>query len=80
MRWKIERYIALTNDGKIQINVKEEQDIKLCSQGAIYFITEEAGEIEATAGVKIQIINDAGSEICMTDDTVKIGASVIENN
>ena len=77
---KLKGDIALTNDGKIQINVKEEQNIKLYSQGKIYFLTEEEGTIEATAGVKIQIINDTGSKICITDDTVKLEASVIENN
>ena len=36
--------------------------------------------IEASAGTQIQIKNDAGGEICMTDDTVRIEASSIENN
>lgn len=72
--------IRLTDDGKIQIKVREEKDIKIYSEGAVYFLTEEEGQIEITAGAKIQIINDAGGEICMTDDTVLIRASVIESN
>ncbi|MDE6219265.1 MAG: phage late control D family protein [Lachnospiraceae bacterium] len=71
---------VLTNDGKIQIEVQEEKDIKIYSEGLIHFLTEDEGQIETTAGTKIQITNDAGGEICMTDNTILIKASVIENN
>lgn len=70
----------LTNDGKIQIEVQEEKDIKIYSEGLIHFVTEEEGQIETTAGKKIQITNDAGGEICMANNTILIKASVIENN
>lgn len=72
--------IMLTDDGKIQMKVKKEKDLGIYSEGAVYFITEEDGMIEASAGTQIQIKNDAGGEICMTDDTVRIEASSIENN
>ena len=72
--------ITLTDDGKVQMKVKEEKDIRIYSEGMVYFMTEEGGTIEASAGTQIQIKNDAGGEICMTDDTVRIEASSIENN
>ena len=72
--------ITLTDDGKVQMKVKEEKDIRIYSEGMVYFMAEEGGTIEASAGTQIQIKNDAGGEICMTDDTVRIEASSIENN
>ena len=72
--------IILTDDGKIQMRVKEEKDLQIYSEGAVYFMTEEGGTIEASAGTQIQIKNDAGGEICMTDDTIRMKASSIENN
>ena len=62
------------------MKVKEEKDIRIYSEGMVYFMAEEGGTIEASAGTQIQIKNDAGGEICMTDDTVRIEASSIENN
>lgn len=70
----------LTNDGKVQIQVQEEKDIQICSEGQVYFVTEEEGHIEATAGLKIQITNDTGGEISMAGNTIRIKAPVIENN
>jgi len=72
--------IVLTNDGKIQMEAKQEKDIQIYSEGLIHLLTAEEGQIETTAGIKIQITNDAGGEICMTENTIRIKASVIENN
>ena len=72
--------VMLTNDGKILIEVQDDKDIQIHSDGQVYFVTGEEGQIEATAGTKIQITNDAGGEIRMAGSTVRIKASVIENN
>ncbi len=68
--------ITLTNDGRVQIQTDE--DISF-SAAEILCITTE-GTMEVTAGKQIQITSDAGGSMCMTKDTVKLHAAVIENN
>lgn len=68
--------VTLTNDGKAEIRTDE--DIVIGAAEAVYFSTE--GTIEVMAGTQIKIISDAGGSMCMTNDTVQIQASAIENN
>lgn len=68
--------ITLTNDGKIEIRTDE--DIAIGAAETLRFATQ--GKMEVTAGMQIQIDSDAGCSICMTNDTVEIHASTIENN
>lgn len=68
--------VTLTNDGKAEIRTDE--DIVIGAAEEVCFTTE--GTMEVMAGTQIQIISDAGGSICMTNDTVQIQASVIENN
>lgn len=70
----------LTNDGKILVEVQDDRDIRICSEGQVYFTAGDEGQIEATAGTKIHITNDAGGEIIMEGDTIQIKAPMIENN
>lgn len=68
--------ITLTNDGKVEI--KTEEDIEIHSAGGIAFSTDET--MEVIAGTQIQITNDSGGSICMTEDAVEIHAHKIANN
>lgn len=68
--------VTLTNDGKAEIRTDE--DIVIGAAEAVCFTTE--GTMKVMAGTQIQIISDAGGSMCMTNDTVQIQASAIENN
>lgn len=68
--------ITLTNDGKAEIRTDE--DIEIGAAETLYFTTE--GELSVIAGTQIQITNDAGGSIRMSNDTVEIQAAVIRNN
>lgn len=68
--------VTLTNDGKAEIRTDE--DIAISAAEAVCLTTE--GTMEVMAGTQIQIISDAGGSMCMTNDTVEIQASAIENN
>ena len=68
--------ITLTNDGKAEIRTDE--DIEIGAAETLYFTTE--GELSVIAGTQIQITNDAGGSIRMSNDTVEIQATVIRNN
>ena len=73
-----ERYgtVTLTNDGLVAI--KTQEDIEITAEDAVYLTTE--GTMKIFAGREIQITNDAGGSICMTEDTVEIQASIIGSN
>ncbi len=68
--------ITLTDDGKAEIRTDEA--IAISAAEAVCLKTE--GTMEVMAGTQIQIISDAGGSIRMTNDTVQIQASAIENN
>jgi len=71
--------MTVTNDGKVSI--KSDEDIMVYAGSVILFSAEgKDGEIELKAGTQIQLANDAGHSICITEDTVKIHASTVESN
>ena len=55
-----------------------EEDIEINAAERIYFTCE--GIMNVSAGTKIQMVCDGGSSISITEDTIEIQASVIENN
>lgn len=68
--------VTLTNDGNAEIVTDD--DIEISAAEAVCFSTD--GMMSVTAGSRIQFINDAGGNITVTDETVKIDAAMIINN
>lgn len=68
--------VTLTNDGRAEIRTDE--DIAIGAAETLYFTTE--GTMEVVAGTQIHIVSDAGCSMCMTNDTIEIQASAIQNN
>lgn len=68
--------VTLTNDGKAEIKTKE--DIEIYAANELHFTAK--GAMIVTAGTKIQILNDAGGNISMTEDAVEIDAFQIRSN
>lgn len=68
--------VTLTNDGNAEI--KTDGDITISSADMIYFTTD--GTMTVEAGTQIQITNESGGSITMTEDTIELDATNIYNN
>ena len=68
--------VTLINDGRAEIRTDE--DIRITAGQELKFIS--GGIMEVTAGTRIEITNDAGGSMRLTNDTVEINAAIITNN
>ncbi len=68
--------VVLTNDG--QAKLQTDEDIRITAGQELDLVS--GGILEVTAGTQIEIVNDAGGSMRITNDTVEINAAVITNN
>lgn len=68
--------VVLTSDG--QAKIQTDADIRITAGEELHFVS--GGILEVTAGTQIEITNDAGGMMRITNDTVEINAAIIANN